>query len=105
MKIKYLTSLTLFLTIFAYSSLAMPSSGPSAGLEELFPGTLLDSDGKEVSKDALAGKTIGIYFSAHWCPPVVFLPQTWLNFAIKTKRTLKWSLSVRIVLQKLKWII
>jgi nucleoredoxin len=23
----------------------------------------------EVGKDAIAGKTIGIYFSAHWCPP------------------------------------
>ena len=69
MKIKYLTSSLLFLTFFVYSSWAKPSSGPSAGIEELFPGKLLDSDGKEVSKDALAGKTVGIYFSAHWCPP------------------------------------
>jgi hypothetical protein len=98
MKIKYLTSLLLFLTLLAYSTWAKPSSGPSAGLEELFPGKLLDSDGKEVSKDALAGKTVGIYFSA------VLSPQTWLNSAIKTKRTLKWFLSVRTVLQKLKWI-
>merc|ERR1719498_1816235 len=22
-----------------------------------------------VNKDAIAGKTLGIYFSAHWCPP------------------------------------
>jgi nucleoredoxin len=26
-------------------------------------------DGKFVGKDAIAGKTLGLYFSAHWCPP------------------------------------
>lgn len=41
----------------------------SPELEDLFQGPLLDSKGKEVSKDVLAGKTIGLYFSAHWCPP------------------------------------
>ena len=41
----------------------------SPELEDLFQGPLLESKGKEVSKDVLAGKTIGLYFSAHWCPP------------------------------------
>jgi nucleoredoxin len=41
----------------------------SAGLDELLPKKLLDSKGKKVSRDELAGKTIGFYFSAHWCPP------------------------------------
>ena len=41
----------------------------SPQLEDLFQGPLLDSNGKEVDKSVLAGKTIGIYFSAHWCPP------------------------------------
>tara|TARA_B100001057_G_scaffold368394_2_gene371893 strand:+ start:1354 stop:1872 length:519 start_codon:yes stop_codon:yes gene_type:complete len=36
---------------------------------DLFEGPILDSKGTEVAKKALAGKTIGIYFSAHWCPP------------------------------------
>lgn len=39
------------------------------GITSLITGPLLDSNGEEVSKDLLAGKTIGIYFSAHWCPP------------------------------------
>jgi len=39
------------------------------GLAELLPENLLDSSGKEVSRDQLAGKTVGFYFSAHWCPP------------------------------------
>ena len=49
------------------SALGKPKN--SSGAVDLFKGPLLDSKGKEVSKEALAGKTIGIYFSAHWCPP------------------------------------
>ena len=59
----------LLILSLALSGWAKQSDSPSAGLEELFPGKLLDSDGKEVSKDVIAGKTVGIYFSAHWCPP------------------------------------
>ena len=39
------------------------------GLADLLPENLLDSHGKEVSRNKLAGKTVGFYFSAHWCPP------------------------------------
>jgi nucleoredoxin len=45
----------------------MPVS--SSALQELFGDKLVKADGSEVSLDALKGKTIGIYFSAHWCPP------------------------------------
>jgi len=31
--------------------------------------TLTRNDGTEVAFDSLQGKTLGIYFSAHWCPP------------------------------------
>ena len=41
----------------------------SSSATDLFDGPLLDAKGTEVSKEALVGKTIGIYFSAHWCPP------------------------------------
>ena len=41
----------------------------SSSAADLFDGPLLDAKGTEVSKEALAGKTIGLYFSAHWCPP------------------------------------
>merc|ERR1711988_156405 len=38
--------------------------------------TLVKNDGSEVPYSALQGKTIGIYFSAHWCPPCRgFTPQ------------------------------
>lgn len=37
---------------------------------EIMPGKLLAQDGKEVDFDAdLKGKVLGVYFSAHWCPP------------------------------------
>ena len=40
------------------------------GLAGLFPDGLLNAAGEEVSLDTLNGKeVIGIYFSAHWCPP------------------------------------
>merc|ERR1719330_2031246 len=37
--------------------------------DECFPATLLKKNGSTVSKDTLKGKTVGIYCSAHWCPP------------------------------------
>jgi len=33
------------------------------------PFSFLKKDGSSVGKDAVAGKTLGLYFSAHWCPP------------------------------------
>ena len=51
----------------------LPQSGGggklSEGLAEILPEKLLDSKGEEVSRNELAGKTVGFYFSAHWCPP------------------------------------
>ena len=38
-------------------------------MAELLPEELLDAKGKKVSQEALAGKMVGFYFSAHWCPP------------------------------------
>jgi len=40
-----------------------------AWLGEFFGDKLVKADGSEVSPNELAGKTVGIYFSAHWCPP------------------------------------
>jgi nucleoredoxin len=40
-----------------------------AWLKEYFGDELVKADGSTVSVDTLAGKTIAIYFSAHWCPP------------------------------------
>ncbi len=42
---------------------------PPAELSELFGDKLVKSDGSTVLLDDLAGKTVGMYFSAHWCPP------------------------------------
>ena len=58
----------------------------TSGLQELFPGPLLDSKGKEVSANVLAGKTVGIYFSAHWCPPCRTFTPNLVKFRDKNKR-------------------
>ncbi|MDA7757842.1 thioredoxin family protein [Opitutales bacterium] len=76
----------LLILSLALSGWAKQSDSPSAGLEELFPGKLLDSDGKEVSKDVIAGKTVGIYFSAHWCPPCRSFTPNLVKFRDKNKK-------------------
>ena len=68
MKILKLVPL-LVLSSFIIGEVNAAKKKLSPQLEELFQGPLLDSDGKEVDKSVLAGKTIGVYFSAHWCPP------------------------------------
>jgi len=44
-------------------------SGIPPELEALFGTELADADGEPVAVESLAGKKIGIYFSASWCPP------------------------------------
>ncbi|XP_071849006.1 nucleoredoxin-like [Apostichopus japonicus] len=36
---------------------------------EVIKGKLLKNTGEECTDEALKGKVLGIYFSAHWCPP------------------------------------
>ena len=86
MKITNLTLNLIFLLSFVFTVTGKPSEGPSAGLEELFPGPILDSDGNEVSKDVLSGKTVGIYFSAHWCPPCRAFTPNLVKFRDKNKK-------------------
>jgi nucleoredoxin len=48
----------------------------SPEIQKLFGNHLRTADDKRVSVDILGGKIVGIYFSAHWCPPCkVFTPQ------------------------------
>jgi len=48
----------------------------SATLSTLFGEKLLTKDGEKPTAEVLSGKYVGIYFSAHWCPPCRgFTPQ------------------------------
>ena len=40
-----------------------------AWLEKRFGKELVNAQGAKIATSTLAGKTIGVYFSAHWCPP------------------------------------
>ncbi len=53
----------------AEAAAAAASPKASDAMYELFGDELRNTRDKKVSVDALANKTIGIYFSAHWCPP------------------------------------
>merc|ERR1719230_2551158 len=44
--------------------------GGSSAMEDLLGASLVARDGELSTADAMVGKThVGIYFSAHWCPP------------------------------------
>ena len=52
---------------------------------EMFGKQLRTADNKPVAVDTLSGKIIGIYFSAHWCPPC----RTFTPVLVKFYDTLK----------------
>ncbi len=38
-------------------------------MESLLSATLIDASGNEVPTSTILGGVVGLYFSAHWCPP------------------------------------
>ena len=86
MKIKSITLNLIFLLSIVSIGWAEKSSEAGSGLEKLFPGSLLDSNGKKVSNSVLSGKTVGIYFSAHWCPPCRSFTPNLVKFLDKNKK-------------------
>lgn len=45
------------------------SESVSEGLAAVVPENLVDAQGNAVDRGRLADKLVGLYFSAHWCPP------------------------------------
>lgn len=61
----------LALTALCCSLLGLPltSAQERHPLEEILPSKLQNAKGEKVDLDSLKGKTVALYFSAHWCPP------------------------------------
>ena len=58
------------LASLALTLLALPSVfADEPSVTKLLPVVLHDADGKEIDAASLKGKHVGLYFSAHWCPP------------------------------------
>lgn len=60
---------SLIITSLATALLAGSPLNAKDSVVDLFPEKLVNAKGEEVSRDELKGKVVGIYFSAHWCPP------------------------------------
>lgn len=57
-----------------------------AAWKAMFPNGLQDAKGQPVSLDQLKGKVVGIYFSAHWCPPCRAFTPKLVQFRDKNAR-------------------
>ncbi len=90
MKTKLLLALSALSLPFAVSAISGSGTKEAAAAPEptkaaetstaspldLIPAELVNAKGEKVSKDALKGKIVGIYYSAHWCPPCrAFTPE------------------------------
>jgi len=75
--IKQITILTLLLTSVAFAKEAKPKATANPELVKMFGEKLRTHKKKKVSTAVLSDKKIiGIYFSAHWCPPCrAFTPE------------------------------
>ena len=66
----------LLAAVFAMPAFAQEEAKAENWLEKRFGKELVNAKGEKVATATLKGKTVGIYFSAHWCPPCrKFTPQ------------------------------
>ena len=59
----------LLAAVFAMPAFAQEEAKAENWLEKRFGKELVNAKGEKVATATLKGKTVGIYFSAHWCPP------------------------------------
>ncbi len=59
----------LVLLVALLSAVLVYAQDKPAWIEEMFGPQLTNVKGEKVDASALKGKIVGLYFSAHWCPP------------------------------------
>lgn len=66
----------LFLMLALLGIFLANADDNSAWIGEMFGNELTNAKGEKVDPNTLKGKIVGLYFSAHWCPPCrQFTPQ------------------------------
>lgn len=60
---------TLWSTAVAVALCTSCTAQTSGNFADLVAGDLIRADGTKAPAEALKGKTVLVYFSAHWCPP------------------------------------
>ena len=79
--------LTLIVAIFTAQAItSLPARADEKSIIDSFSDKLVDADGKKVSRDSLKGKVVGIYFSAHWCPPCRLFTPSLVKFRDKNQK-------------------
>ena len=73
-------------TSYSRNAVEKQSAKLSSGMAELLPSRILNSKGKSVSSSELAGKVVGFYFSAHWCPPCRAFTPSLVDFRDKNNQ-------------------
>ena len=68
--------LVLLVALLGTMFVAAQDMNGAAWIKELFGKELTNAKSEKINPDQLKGKIVGIYFSAHWCPPCrKFTPQ------------------------------
>jgi nucleoredoxin len=63
------TVLFSLLLAFVASVPLFAQESASSSLAGILPAKIEDAKGKSIESSTLEGKYVGLYFSAHWCPP------------------------------------
>ncbi len=64
---------------------AAPAKAAEKTVIDYLSDKLVDANGKKIAPEALKGKTVGIYFSAEWCPPCKQFTPLLVDFRNKNK--------------------
>jgi nucleoredoxin len=86
-KIVTITLSVCLLGAVAALSITKVTSAPQKSMRDILPlpPTIFDTSGRQVPTESLRGKTVALYFSAHWCVPCRHFTPKLISFYNKNK--------------------